>query len=78
MYKIEKNIAIPSRRMYARGQSAKKYPFEEMKKGDSFMVKTTSKTKIATVRTYANKIGRKNNLKFVTRRVPGGLRVWKV
>lgn len=68
--KIEKNVPAPSRRQC-------KYPFLDLKKGDSFFVKSPTKKQINTLRARASHLG-KNGSKFKTSLVDSGIRVWKV
>lgn len=64
--KIEKNIPLPS-----------KYPFSEMKVGDSFEVPES--TKRTTVTVAANRYGRKHGVKFTVRLTPDRtLRCWRI
>ncbi len=66
--KIDKNIEMP---MYKN----KRYPFDELKVGDSFLVDTITKTsQFSSFVSYARL---KTGKKFVTRAVEGGVRVWR-
>lgn len=73
MYKIEKNIPIPST-----AGRPKLYPFEKMEDGDSFYVKG-DKRKIHMVRLAMN---RENKMcqshKWISRSDEHGVRVWCV
>jgi len=63
---IEKMVAIP--------ESKPKYPYEDMKIGDSFFVKGGN------IQTIANSNWRKGKalgMKFISRRVDDGVRVWR-
>jgi len=63
---IEKRVAIP--------ESKPKYPYDEMKVGDSFFVEGGN------IQTIANSNWRKGKLlgmKFISRRVDDGVRVWR-
>lgn len=63
--KIESKIPIP-----------KKYPFAEMKVGDSFAV--PENVKRPTVSVSAKRFGEKHGMKFVTRLMPDRtLRCWR-
>jgi hypothetical protein len=73
MIKIDKNVPIPA------GGKKTKYPFAEMQVGDSFFLPCDGETERASVLTYA-KNHRKTtpNFAITTRKVDGGLRVWRV
>lgn len=79
MYKIEKNIPI------ANPKPERKYPFNEMEIGDSFLIKATD-SKMKSIRKIRNRISSacniftKNNpkIKFVTRRENDGIRCWRI
>lgn len=77
-FTIEKGIPPPEDKPKTRN----KYPFKEMEIGDSFFVQTSDDEDERTVR---NKIGTaargakwRTGMKFVTRAVEGGVRVWRV
>ena len=73
MYKIEAGIAIPSANRYKGGRKSK-YPFADLKVGESFLV--PSKTTMsfgATVQTARKRTG----FTFTTRNVDGGVRIWR-
>lgn len=85
MYEIEKNISIPPRRHTGVNKIGiiRKYPFLEMKIGDSFLYPATgtSEKNMARIRI----LGARSNggaavkkLKFITRQVSGGVRCWRV
>jgi hypothetical protein len=52
----------------------RKYPFNEMKPGDSFLVSTKEKQICSSARQY----GSRHGWKFVARRVEGGYRCWRI
>lgn len=72
--KIDKNIPIPL------APNSRKYPFNEMKVGDSFFVEVASLKRAQMVQ--ANLIGctRRRKGKFTTRlcRNPLGIRIWRI
>ena len=79
MFKIQSEVPlakiVKSRRF--------KYPWALMQKGDSFFVPTTKETTIGKLQACLSSSGlnysRKNTgTKFATRRVEGGVRVWRV
>lgn len=75
-FKIEKNIPLPTARQVGVGPERKyKYPFREMKVGDSFVVNTTNKTFSANIYSLTKTLG----MKFATRTIAiGKVRVWRV
>ena len=71
MLKLEKNIPIPST-----AGRPKKYPFEKMQHGDSFLVTPKEKTSVRQCIVRENK--RSTTHKWITRSVDNGIRVWCV
>lgn len=71
MFVIEKGIPVPD------SSCGRKpvYPFSAMQVGDSFLVASGHFDK---VRTAASNYGRRNGLKFATRKGDAGVRVWRV
>ena len=69
--KIDKNIPIPHKHYLCEC----KYPFNKLKIGDSFIVPKTVKD--ASIRTSATQFGKRHNMKFITRTVENGLRIWR-
>jgi hypothetical protein len=71
MYEIEKDIPVTIKSEKA------KYPFSEMEVGDSFLVpKGQENAKLHREAAYSH--GRKNNVKFKTKSVAGGTRIWRI
>ena len=73
MFEIEKGIAVPAARF--------KYPWAEMEIGDSFFVEPgeRSLTKMhGHLSSLGNHYGKPRGMKFTTRQVDGGVRVWRV
>ncbi len=70
MIQIDKNIPIPKgRSSYAR------YPWRELQVGDSFFVLN----KVAAgISGYFAPLRRKYGLRFTSRSVDGGVRIWRV
>ena len=68
--KVDHNIPLPPR-TYGRG---KRYPWKTLGVGDSFLA---PKESAASVRQLATRWGKKLEYQFVTRKVPGGIRVWR-
>lgn len=72
MYAIETNIPVPQ--IGGRGRKSSVYPFAQMNVGDSFFVPGITTTKITGTVFHH---GKRLNMKFVTRTVDGGVRVWR-
>jgi hypothetical protein len=71
MIKIDKNVPLPAK---ASGKNGNKYPFREMKVGDSFFIEMPQAMASATTRT-----ARLSGLgKYTTRREGSGTRIWRV
>lgn len=74
MFVIEKDIPLPVSRAVGRPRGSK-YPVVHMQVGDSFVVPGRSQKQVsAAVRTEAKKHG----VKLSTRKLDGGVRVWRV
>ena len=74
-YDIEEKVPLPQPRLGGR-----KYPWTEMKVGDSFIVTVDTEQQTAvqgTVAGSARAYGKKHGQKFTTRIVDGGVRVWR-
>ena len=63
--KIDKNIPLP-----------RKWPFEHMEIGDSFLL--AKDIKRSAVAVSASRFGNKNNVKFSIRKTPEGYRCWRI
>jgi len=71
MYKIDKNYAIPP-------LMRSKFPFREMKVGDSFFVPKKEKVPTSNVRCAAESWKKSHpGFTYASRTVEGGLRVWR-
>ena len=68
--KVDKGIPIP------KWQQRRKYPWREMKVGDSFFVAGEKDTH--RMASAANGIRKLLKMEFVTRTEKGGVRVWRV
>lgn len=71
--KIEKGIPVPE----TRGVLAK-YPFSSMEVGDSFFVAASDTGDLSHVRSAASWNAKRHEMKFCTRTVDGGVRVWRL
>lgn len=71
-FKIEKGVPIITGR---RANTGGKYPFEKLEIGDSFLVpnKTTN-----TFGSFLSYWSRRLKRKFISRKVEGGVRVWRI
>lgn len=77
MLKIDEGIPVPER---ARSTWAK-YPWKEMKVGDSFLIERVNGEVIAIVRDRANKAvqyAKKYGHEYCTRASDEGVRVWRI
>jgi hypothetical protein len=80
MFKIEKNVPLPTTDV-ANGDP--KYPFADMEPGDSFFIPCPDKERAAIKSRVDSSIHdhvrrRKLTCKFLSRRVEGGVRVWRL
>ena len=71
---IESGIAIPVHRMVVKPE----YPYERMAIGDSFLVESDRKTILIMVCKRNSVAGKALGMKFIAKRVGGGVRVWRV
>lgn len=70
-FKIESNIpALMPKASY------RKYPFNEMKPGDSFLINGDAAPSVVSTSTHA--FGRKHGWKFSVRKTPDGHRCWRI
>ena len=79
---IEKNIPLPPRTYNKAGRNTH-YPFPKMGIGDSFILKLSADPKKAKAKRGAISClmiyhARKRGAKYASRRLPEGLRVWRV
>lgn len=79
--KIEHNIPLPDRS--TNNANATKYPFSLLNPGDSFLVPLPADTKEANAkRAVISGLmahhSRKRGTKYASRRLPDGLRVWRI
>ena len=68
-FPIKKNAPIPNKE---RISYPEKYPWAQMKVGDSFFIPDREKPLTTT---YA---ARKHNMKFTQRSMDGGIRIWRI
>lgn len=68
IFKIEKGVPIPSR-------TAPKYPFMQMEVGDSVLITGERKGSVTGAAFY---VGKTHGMKFTSRSVGGGVRVWRI
>jgi len=75
-FTVESNVPLPppsgNDRKGGTGRPATKYPFGEMKVGDSFVTIEGDKA-----RTAAAQYGKTNGMRFITRKERGGIRIWR-
>jgi len=70
MFEIEKFVPIPAGYV-----KKKKYPFAEMEIGDSIFF---AEPAVKKARSYAHAFGASHGMKFTTRLVDGGVRIWRI
>jgi len=70
---VEKNVDMPVMRV-----TASKYPYAAMGIGDSFMVTSERISMINTMCGVNKKKGVELGMKFIAKRVEGGVRVWRI
>ena len=76
MFKVESGIELPAK---PKGGHGAKYPFAKMEPGQSFLLPTDSVNNVSnSAAKAASYWGSKLGRKFTTRRVEGGVRVWRV
>lgn len=72
---IEKNIPVPTGRLHG------KYPFDDLEVGDSFLVPSSGNGEIQDRRKASSAVHRQTFVlkrgKYITRRVDGGIRIWR-
>lgn len=76
MFEIEKGIPLPESNK-ARGRELK-YPFRKMLVGDSFVVPVSTRLEYQKLSSAASQAGIRSGMKFATRRVDGGVRVFRI
>lgn len=74
MLTIDKNIPLP--RHHLAGQR-KKYPFDQMEIGDSLFVQAAAGEVQSVQTSLLGAALRHKPMKFATRQVPGGVRIWR-
>jgi hypothetical protein len=72
-FKIENGVPLPPE---TRGRPVV-YDWGKMKVGNSVLIKTDSEAKIASARTAASAYGRRHKMRFTSRRVSKGIRIWR-
>ncbi len=75
---IEKNVPVVAP---WKTPGVRKCPFGQMKKGDSFFITDDGRglEKLqASLSGSARVYGKRKNTKYVTRRIDGGIRVWRI
>lgn len=83
MYQVEKNIPMPRPYVGRPHSGEEKYPIRQMEVGDSFFVPLAEGQKTESLRGSINaninkKKLRQEGLRFATRNMEGGLRVWRL
>jgi hypothetical protein len=70
MFETEKFVPIPAGYV-----KKKKYPFAEMEIGDSIFF---AEYAMKSARSCSHAFGVRNGMKFTTRLVDGGMRIWRI
>jgi hypothetical protein len=65
--KVDKNIPLPT-------NVSSKYPFKEMKVGDSFLITGKTSSQVS----YLMNEAKKHGYKCISRTIDGGCRVWRI
>lgn len=73
MIKVEKGVELPSARC-----SAKKYPWEEMKVGDSFFAPGLTTSKLSNAASWRRTKGEKFAVRETTEHGVDGARIWRI
>lgn len=73
---IDKNVKL-DRNRFLRRSLKHKYPFAQMDLGDSFFVELDEQG-INVLRVLAWRFSKETGWKFVTKKVDGGVRVWRI
>lgn len=74
MIKIDKGVPVPDRP--AKGM--KKYPFEKLKVGDSFLVPLADDKSPSSLFSAISQAKKRLKINLFSAKVPGGRRVWRV
>lgn len=75
MFKIETNVPMP---VGSTSSHARKYPFGEMKVGDSLMVPCSQERRQKTQNSVIGSAMRFKPMKFITRQIEDGVRIWRI
>lgn len=78
MYVVERNVPFTDKNASQWAHGNTKYPFYRMRVGESFFAATEDIATVPRVRSAACMYGRMNGMKFRTRTVDGGIRVWRI
>lgn len=73
--RIEKNIPVP---VPLQRQQRRTYPYADMEVGDSVLFPHEGASKDCVEAAYARKFGQRHGKRFVTCKVEGGVRVWRI
>jgi hypothetical protein len=79
-FKIEQGVPAPCTASNLRQGRKLKYPFADLKVGDSFLVPETKdvRKRADQVKSVASSFGRRHGVKLATQVVDGGIRVWRL
>jgi len=78
MFKIEKDIDIPKFGEFKKGR--RKYPWENMKVGDSFLIESYSESRASTVLSAGQKWSNRRGglIKFSSRKIRDDFRIFRI
>lgn len=75
-YEIEKGVPVPKNAAGYSRLGRRKYPFAQMEIGDSFAFSDNTKQNTAGAAVFRE--NKRSDFKFVTRKVDGVIRCWRV
>lgn len=79
VFKIEKDVPLAPHGNSRGGNGQRKYPVDQMSVGDSFFVPLGTRTHVqvqSAIQRAVNRYGAHG--KYTTRKVEGGVRVWRI
>lgn len=78
MFKIDKGVPLPPN-SGNKGKGSRKYPFDDMQVGDSIFFETEyPNQRRELLWSVLTSYQKRNGMKYATRIVDGGVRVWRV
>jgi len=77
MFAIEKNVPVPYVAAHISGRPPI-YPFNELQVGESFYVPQITCKQRQSIQSQMRYRARKRGVRFISRKMEGGLRIWRV